>query len=148
MWGTVLFFGLICALEPTRIGVAALLISLPRPFVNLAVFWIGLWASGSALALAGLFFLQDQIGPIMTAVRSVTANPAVPPIKIASGVLALMIVAALIVRPRVRPPVLAPVPVPMGGPGELEFGAGELELKSKKQNLLALMSPLSPTWTA
>lgn len=118
MWGTVLFFALICAAEPTRIGVAAVLVALPRPFRNLLAFWIGLLISGGALALAGLFLLSDYVAQIEHVMRSAMASPAVPPIKIACGLLAILVAAMLVVRARARG---AAVPVPIGGPSGLEL---------------------------
>jgi Sap, sulfolipid-1-addressing protein len=119
MWGTVLFFALFCAAEPTRIGVAAVLVGLPRPFHNLLAFWIGLLISGGALALTALFLLNDYAVQIDHVVRSAMANPAVPPTKIALGALAIAVAAMLVVRARVRQ--TAAVPVPVGGPSGLEL---------------------------
>jgi hypothetical protein len=119
MWGTVLFFALICAAEPTRIGLAAVLVALPRPFRNLLAFWIGLLLSGGALALAGLCLLSDYVAQIDHFMRSAMASPAVPPIKIAFGLLAILVAAALVVRARARQG--APVPVPLGGPSGMEL---------------------------
>ncbi|BBZ39146.1 GAP family protein [Mycobacterium conspicuum] len=122
MWGTVLFFALICAVEPTRIGVAAMLVALPRPFRNLLAFWAGLVLSGGALALVGMVLLRDYLPRIVQAVRFATSSPALPPIKIAFGVLAISIAAMLVARSRVRQMApLAPVPVPVGGPSGLEL---------------------------
>jgi Sap, sulfolipid-1-addressing protein len=121
MWGMVLMFALCCALEPTRIGVAALLIALPRPFLNLMAFWIGLLLSGGGILLAGMFLLNEHVAPLMVAIRSATTSPLVPPIKIAIGVLAISTAALLVVRSRARNvanasiPVSAPVAVPLGG---------------------------------
>jgi hypothetical protein len=115
MWGTVLMFALMCACEPTRIGIAALLVALPRPFRNLLAFWLGLWTSAVGLALAGLFLLRDYIAPIMQVLRFAAASPVVPPIKIIFGVLAISIAAMLFVRSSVRQAAPVPVPVPVGG---------------------------------
>ncbi len=133
MWGTVLFFAVICAVEPTRIGLAALLVALPRPFLNLLAFWIGLVISGFGLALAGLFLLRDYLPRIIHAFRFASASPVVPPIKVAFGVLAISVVAMLAARSRMRQAVPVPVPVPYGGPSGLEL----------EKNKLRLWSPLS-----
>ena len=135
MWGTVLFFALICAVEPTRIGLAAVLVALPRPFLNLLAFWIGLVIAGFGLALAGLFLLRDYLPRIIHAFRFATASPAVPPIKIAFGVLAILVAALLVARSRMRQaaPVPVSVPVPFSGPSGSEF----------QKNKLSLLSPMS-----
>jgi Sap, sulfolipid-1-addressing protein len=127
MWGMVLMFALCCAVEPTRIGVAALLIALPRPFLNLIAFWIGLFLSGGGILLAGMFLLNEYVAPIMEAIRAATSSPAVPPIKIALGVLAISTAAMIVVRSRTQSAisapvgVAAPVAVPVGGPTGTEL---------------------------
>ena len=125
MWGTVLFFAIVCAAEPTRIAITAMLVALPRPFPNLLAFWIGLLISGAALALAGMVLLRDYLPRIVQTLRLVTSSPALPPIKIAFGVLAIFIVATLVARSRARQMAsvapVAPVPVPIGGPSGLEL---------------------------
>lgn len=141
MWGSVLFFGLICAAEPTRIGVAAILVGLPRPFLNLLAFWIGLLVAGAALALAGLFLLSDYVAQIVHVVRFATASPAVPPIKIAFGVLAISIAAMLVMRYKARQGVPAPVPVPVGGPSGLE-------LQPKKPTVFSALLFSPSSWAA
>jgi hypothetical protein len=129
MWGTVLFFAFICAAEPTRIAIAAMLVALPRPFPNLFAFWIGMLISGAALALAGMVLLRDYLPHIVHALRFATSSPALPPIKIGLGMLAIFIVATLVARSRVREvtpaAALAPVPVPIGGPTGVELQPGK-----------------------
>jgi hypothetical protein len=49
MWVTVLVLGLMAATDPVRIGIAALLISRPRPLRNLLAFWLGGMATGIPL---------------------------------------------------------------------------------------------------
>ena len=137
MWGTVLVFALFCAAEPTRIAVAAMLVALPRPFLNLLAFWVGLLVSGAALALSGLFLLRDYLPRMIQIVRSAAASPAVPPAKIAFGVLAILVAAIFVVRSRVRQG--APVPVPVGGPS----GA---ELQSKKPTVFSALFFSPGSW--
>jgi hypothetical protein len=125
MWGTVLFFALLCAAEPMRIAIAAVLVALPRPFPNLLAFWIGLFVSGGALALVGMVLLRDYLPLIIETLRQATSSPALPPIKIGLGVLSIFIVATLVARSRARQvtpaAALAPVPVPIGGPTGMEL---------------------------
>lgn len=114
-------FALASALEPTRMGIAALVVALPRPSRNLFAYWVGIFAAGIGFFLAGLFVLRDYIAPVVVVMRSATASPAVPPIKIALGLLAIALVTMIVVRSRVRRAVPAPVPVPIGGPSGLEL---------------------------
>lgn len=109
------------ALEPTRMGIAALVVALPRPILNLFAYWIGLFAAGIGFYLAGLFVLCDYIAPIVVVVQSATASPVVPLIKIALGLLAISLVTMIVVRSRVRRAATAPVPVTIGGPSGLEL---------------------------
>jgi hypothetical protein len=117
----VLMFAFASALEPTRMGIAALVVALPRPIRNLFAYWIGILAAGIGFYLAGLFVLRDYIAPAGAVIQSATASPLVPPIKIAVGVLALSLVAMTVARTRARRALPLPVPVPIGGPSGLEL---------------------------
>jgi Sap, sulfolipid-1-addressing protein len=119
MWGLVLMFAVASALEPTRMGIAALVVALPRPIRNLFAYWVGIFAAGIGFYLAGLFVLRDYIAPVVVVMQSATTSPVVPPIKIAVGLLAISLVAAVVVRSRARQAV--PVPVPIGGPSGMEL---------------------------
>ncbi len=59
IWATVLALALVVAPDPTRLAIVALLISRPRPLVNLLVFWLGGMASGTAIALGSVLLLHD-----------------------------------------------------------------------------------------
>jgi hypothetical protein len=102
MWATVLVLALISAMEPTRIGICALLVGLPRPMSNLLAYWLGLMTSGFGFALITLVLLRDFVLPVVNTVTSVFESPVVPPIQIAVGVLALSTTAMLAVRYWVR----------------------------------------------
>jgi hypothetical protein len=41
MWSAVLFLSLVVAMDPVRVGITALLLSRPRPVINLYDFWLG-----------------------------------------------------------------------------------------------------------
>ena len=110
MWGTVLFLALNAAQDPVRIGIVVLLISRPRPMPNLLAYWLGLMASGFGAALAALFLLHDFMLPVMRVVTSVAANPVVPPIQIALGVVALSTAAMLAAPSSVRQAAYALMP--------------------------------------
>jgi hypothetical protein len=99
MWSAVLFFGIIAAQDPVRIGIMALLISRPRPLSNLLAYWLGLMVTGFGLALAALFLLHDFLVPVVRLTHSIAAHPALPAIQVAAGVLALS-AAGMVVMPR------------------------------------------------
>lgn len=95
MWAAVLFFAFAAAQDPVRIGIMALLISRPRPMSNLFAYWLGLMATGYGAALAALFLLHDFLFPVTRVVNSIAAQPAVPAIQVALGVLAISAAAVL-----------------------------------------------------
>jgi Sap, sulfolipid-1-addressing protein len=96
---------------------------------------------GIGFYLAGLFVLRDYIAPAVVVMKSATASPVVPPIKIAVGLLAISLVAMIVVRSRMRRTVRAPVPVPIGGPSGLE-------LQPQKPTGLAALSLPRISWTS
>jgi hypothetical protein len=116
MWGTVLVFALLAAVDPVRIGIAVLLISRSRPMLNLLVFWLGNMATGIGAALIALFLLGNHIVPITRAVTSAFTSPVVPSIQIVLGLLLLPTAAVVAVR-SVRQ--AARVAVPCGDPSGL-----------------------------
>ncbi len=93
--GTVFVVALLAAIDPVRLGIAALLISRPRPMRNLLAYWLGAMATG-VTALVGLLILLDHVAPafmptVSAALVSHTAR------RIQTGIgLFLMPVAALI----------------------------------------------------
>jgi hypothetical protein len=99
MWSAVLLFGIIAAQDPVRIGIMALLISRPRPLSNLLAYWFGLMASGFGAALAALFLLHDFLVPFVRLTHSIGAHPAVRPLQVALGVLAIS-AAGMLAKPR------------------------------------------------
>lgn len=108
MSSAVLVLSLLVALDPVRIGITALLISRPRPMLNLFAFWLGGMAAGITTALIVLLFLRDFTISFMQQVVSASNSPAVASMQVASGVLAMLIAARLWARQR------APVPVTGG----------------------------------
>lgn len=137
-----MMFAFASALEPTRMGIAALVVALPRPILNLFAYWIGVFAAGIGFYLAGLFLLRDYIAPAVVVMKSAMASPAVPPIKIALGLVAISLVTMLVIRSRLRRAVPAPVPVPIGAPSELD----ESELPSEKPTGFAALSLPRISW--
>ena len=119
MWGTVLFFAALAATDPIRLGIAVLLVSRPRPILNLFAFWLGGMATSAVAALAVVLVLRDVTLSFSRVVLSAVTNPAVAQIQIAVGLLVLPI-AALIAsrisfrqRARVAEMVGAPSPLPV-----------------------------------
>jgi hypothetical protein len=147
MWGTVLFFALVTATEPQRMGIAAILVGLRRPMHNLFAFWVGLMISSFAFAMVGMYLLRDLLVPFTQFLKSAAKSPVVPPAQITLGVLALSIAVVMVARSSRRQavPVPAPMPVlvPVGGssglrsdPSRSEDGMSDLEVASKRPNVL------------
>ena len=120
MWSAVLLFGIIAAQDPVRIGIMALLISRPRPLSNLLAYWAGLMATGFGAALAALFLLHDFLIPVVRLVHSIAAHPAVPPIQIVLGVLAISAAATLALPRSVRQTAYALMPAGDPAPQTME----------------------------
>ncbi len=151
MWGTVLFFALVTATEPQRMGIAAILVGLRRPMHNLFAFWVGLMTSSFAFAMLGMFVLRDFLIPFTQFLENAAKSPLVPPAQIALGVLAFSIAAAMVVRSARRRPVPVPVPVPVlvpvgassgvgSDPSHLEDGPSDGEVASQRPEV-ALKRP-------
>ena len=116
MASAVLVLSVSVAMDPVRIGITALLISRPRPMLNLFAIWLGGMAAGIATALVVLIFLRDLALSLMREVGSTSSSSTVAYIHVAIGVLAVLMAARLWARQH------APVPVAGGdssvpGPG-------------------------------
>ena len=111
MCSAVLVLSLVAAMDPVRIGIAALLISRPRPMLNLLAFWLGGMAAGIAAPLVVLFFLRDFTLSVMRVMVSAVSSPIVAHIQVAIGVVAVPITALIVARVWARPRA----PVPAGG---------------------------------
>jgi Sap-like sulfolipid-1-addressing protein len=105
MWSAVLALSLVVALDPIRIGITALLISRPRPMLNLFVFWFGGMAAGLSVAVIALLVLRDLALSAMRDVASAESSPGVARMQPAVGALAVLAAARMWARQR------APVPV-------------------------------------
>jgi len=114
VWAAVLLFGLGTAIDPLRFGLTALLVSRPRPAVNLLAFWLGGMTAGIGVATAVLLIMRDfaldlykgASASFQSATSSVTIF-AGGRLHVSIGVLALLLAAFLVVRQRTRVPVHA-----------------------------------------
>ena len=107
MCSAVLVLSLVAAMDPVRIGIAALLISRPRPMLNLLAFWLGGMAAGIAAPLVVLFFLRDFTLSVMRVMVSAASSPIVAHIQVAIGLavpIAALIAARVWARPRAPRP--------------------------------------------
>jgi hypothetical protein len=102
MWSAVLALSLIAAIDPIRIGIVVLLISRPRPMVSLLAFWLGGMAAGIAAALVLVVYLRDLTLSVMRALLSAIGSPAAAHVRLAIGVLVLLIAGLIAARFRVR----------------------------------------------
>jgi Sap, sulfolipid-1-addressing protein len=137
VWGTVLFFGVVSSIEAQRIGIAAILVGLPRPMRNLFAFWVGLMISGSVLALAGALLLRDSLTPVIGFLTNAGSILAAPPVKIVLGLLAMSIAATLVTRS----PARQVVPVQVGGLVDVE--PADFEPAARTPNLFSRVSGLA-----
>ena len=100
---------LLAAVDPVRIGITALLISRPRPMLNLLAFWLGGIVTGIGVALAVVLFLRDFTLSVMRAVISATSSPIVAYAQVALGMLGVSCAVLLVARSWLRQH--SPVPV-------------------------------------
>jgi Sap, sulfolipid-1-addressing protein len=107
--GTVLVLALMMATDPVRLGVTLLLISRPRPILNLLAYWLGAMLVGVTAAVVVLTMMRDFAPTLLQNLSSLAATPVVRHAQIAFGLLALvlapMITAGLPARQRLRVPV-------------------------------------------
>ena len=125
---------LVAAMDPVRIGIAALLISRPRPMVNLLAFWLGGMAAGIAAPLVVLLFLRDFTLSVMRVMVSAVSSPIVAHIQVAIGVVVVPIAALIAARVWVRPRA----PRPAGGEASVlvrepkaPTGSGRLSIRGQ-----------------
>ncbi|RDH79829.1 GAP family protein [Mycolicibacterium moriokaense] len=102
MWGAVLVMALAAMADPLRIGLTVLVISRPRPVLQLLAFWLGGLAMGLLVGLSALFFLRDFALAVMEDMESRTASSAGAFVQIAVGALALLLAVLIAVRVPVR----------------------------------------------
>lgn len=93
MWGTVLVLALLTAHDPARLGIAAVLITCPRPLHNLLGYWLGGMAAGIFTGLGVLILSHHSLPIILDDVRSTVARLTDGYVQISIGMLALLIAA-------------------------------------------------------
>ena len=97
MWGTVLIVALVAACDPVRLSIALLLISRPRPMLNLLGYWLGGMVAGITAAV-GLLLVLRAVAPVLTQHAAAAAeSPVVRHIQIGGGITALAIAAVIAV---------------------------------------------------
>jgi hypothetical protein len=115
MWSAVLVLSLVVAMDPVRIGITAVMLSRPRPMLNLFVFWIGGMTAGITVALVVLRCLRELALPLLRGAISAVSSPTVALIQTAIGVIAVLIAARFWARQRTPAPVTgngASMPLP------------------------------------
>ena len=95
MWGAVLVMALAAMVDPLRIGVTVLVISRPRPVLQLLAFWLGGLAMGLLVGLGALFLLQDVALELMRNMPAAAGGSTVGLVQIGIGVLAVLIAALI-----------------------------------------------------
>lgn len=114
MWGPLLYFALLAAVDPVRLGVTLFLISRPRPMRNLLAYWLGAMATGIPVALGLLTLLRDFAPMVTQHVAAVAASSTARHIQFIGGVLALPIAVLIAVGFSARQ--RAPLEMSGGGP--------------------------------
>jgi hypothetical protein len=123
--GAVLLLALAMAIDPVRLGVTLLLISRPRPILNLLVYWIGAMFVGVTSAVVVLTMMRDFAPTLLQNLSNLVATQAVRHAQVVAGVLTLLaatlITTGLPARQRlglqvpVSVPVEVPIPLDLGG---------------------------------
>ncbi|MGO8939216.1 MAG: GAP family protein [Mycobacterium sp.] len=106
-----LLLGLSVVPDPVRIATTALLVSRPRPMINLLAYWIGGMASGIAFGVVSLTLLRDFLPGFVHSITSTSATLTGGHTKIVIGVL-LLTLAALCAKGLIRQRAQVPVGIP------------------------------------
>ncbi len=127
--GAVLVLAVAMAIDPVRLGVTLLLISRPRPILNLLMYWIGAMFVGVTSAVVVLTMMRDFAPTLLQNLSNLLATNAVRHAQVVAGVLALLaaalITTGLPARQRFGPQVPVPVLVPVDLPIPLGIGGGD-----------------------
>ena len=98
VWGAVLVMALAAMADPLRIGITILVISRPRPMLQLLAFWLGGLAMGFGVGLSVLLLLHDLALDFIKDLESTTATSTVGLVEVTIGVLALLLAAMIGMR--------------------------------------------------
>lgn len=122
--GTMVLLALAMATDPVRLGVTLLLISRPRPIVNLMVYWVGAMFVGVTSAVIVLTMMRDFAPALLQTLSAFVATPAVRHAQVVAGTLALLVAVTITtglparrwfgLRMPVPVPAEVPIPVPVG----------------------------------
>lgn len=93
MWITILVMAVAVSLEPFRVGMTVLMLNRPRPMLQLLAFLCGGFAMGMSVGLVVLFILRRRL--------LWSTYVTLPRVQIVIGALALLVAAAVAVRPAV-----------------------------------------------
>ena len=91
VWGAVLVMALAAMLDPLRIGVTVLVISRPRPVLQLLAFCLGVLVMGLAVGLGALFLLRDLTLTLLADMPAGAGNSVVALVQVGLGTLAFVI---------------------------------------------------------
>jgi hypothetical protein len=98
VWGAVLVMALAAMADPLRIGITILVISRPRPMLQLLAFWLGGLAMGFGVGLSVLLLLHDLALDYIKDLESTTATSTVGLVQVTIGVLAFLLATMIAVR--------------------------------------------------
>jgi Sap, sulfolipid-1-addressing protein len=99
---TVIAMALIAATNPVRLGIALLLISRPRPMLNLLTYWLGAMATAIVAGPGLLLVVHDFAPTLMQSVSAEAAGSATRHTRIAIGLATLSVTAVIAVSFSVR----------------------------------------------
>lgn len=108
MWGAVLLLAVVATADPVRIGVAVLLMSRPRPMLNLLAFWIAGMATGIVAGLIVVFALGDHVTAAVAAMSNADGETSL--MQVIAGALVMVFAIRLAVtsaRPAALPAALS-----------------------------------------
>jgi hypothetical protein len=141
--GTMLMLALAMATDPVRLGVTLLLISRPRPILNLLVYWVGAMIVGVGSAVVVLTMMRDFAPALLQSLSNLVATPAVRHAQVVAGVLALLgamlIITGLPMRQRLGLQMPMPVPVEFSVPVDVVGDPSSLLLQSTSPTGAALL---------
>jgi hypothetical protein len=122
--GAVLVLALAMAIDPVRLGVTLLLISRPRPILNLLVYWVGAMFVGVSSAVVVLTMMRDFAPTLLQNLSNFVASPQVRHAQVVAGALALLAAALITTGLPVRQRIGLQVPIPVSVPVEMPVPLG------------------------